>query len=133
MEQQPYFEARTMGILAHYEPSNTQELRKNAEVFSIFQATGWTEFFERLDGFNCEAALQFPLNLTETYSEVWGMRIEVCKAIIFEVTAIPQVGRVWFGRRVPTTTALKSFLIEGEQVQMSRRGIALHSLLQPWD
>ena len=118
-----------MGIPSHYEPSNTQELRKNAAVFSIFQAARWTEFFERLDGFNHEAALQFSLNLIETYSEVWGMRIEVFETIISEVTAIPQVGRAWFGRRVPTTTALKSFLIEGEQVQTSRRGIALQSLL----
>ena len=37
-------------------------------VFAIFQAAGWTEFFERLDGFNREAALQFTLNLIETYS-----------------------------------------------------------------
>ena len=59
-----------MGIPAHYEPSNTQELRKNAAVFSIFQAVGWKEFFERLDGFNHEESLQFSLNLTETYLEV---------------------------------------------------------------
>ena len=72
------------------------------------------EFFERLDGFSHEAALQFALNLTETHSEVWGLRIEVSKAIIAEVTGIPQVGRAWFGRRVPTTTTLQDFLIEGE-------------------
>ena len=59
-----------MGIAARYEPSNTQELRKNATVFSIFQVTGWTQFFKRLDGFNLEVALQFSLNLTETYLEV---------------------------------------------------------------
>ena len=103
-----------MAIPARYEPSNTQELRKNAAVFSIFQAARWTEFFELLDGFNHEAALQFALHLTETYSEVWGLRIEVSKAIISEVTAMPQVGRAWFECRVPTATALKSFLIEGE-------------------
>ena len=57
-----------MGIPARYEPSNTQELRKNAAVFAIFQAAGWTEFFKQMDGFNHEAALQFSLNLTETYS-----------------------------------------------------------------
>ena len=122
-----------MGIPAHHEPLNTQELRKNPAVFSIFQAAGWIEFFEQLDGFNREAALQFALNLIETYSEVWGLRIEVSEAIISEVTTIPQVGRAWFGRRVPTTTTFKSFLIKGEQVQTSRRGIALQSLPQPWD
>ena len=78
-----------MGISARYEPSNTRELRKNAAVFAIFQAARWIEFFEWLDGFNHEASLQFSLNLTETYSEVWGLRIEVSEAIISEVTAIP--------------------------------------------
>ena len=107
-----------MGIPDRHEPSNTQELRKNAAVFSIFQAAGWTEFFERLDGFNHEAILQFALNLTKTYSEVWGLRIEVFEAIISKVTTIPQVGRAWFGRQVPTTTALQDILIEGEQVHM---------------
>ena len=86
-----------MGLPARHEPLNTQELRTNPEVFAIFQATGWIEFFERLDGFNREAALQFALNLTETHSEVWGLHIEVSESIISEVTAIPQVGKAWFG------------------------------------
>ena len=89
MEQQIQYEARTMGIPARYEASNTQALRRNVAVFAIFQAACWTEFFERLDGFNRKAALQFALNLTETYSKVWGLRIEVSEAIISEVTAIP--------------------------------------------
>ena len=117
-----------MGIPARHEPLNTQELRKNPAVFSIFQADSWIEFFERLDGFNREAALQFSLNLTETHFEVWGLHIEVSEAIISKVTAITQVGRAWFGRRVPTATAREAFLVEGEQVQSSRRGIPLHSL-----
>ena len=78
-----------MGIPARHEPFDTQELRKNPAVLAIFQAAGWLEFFERLDGFNQEAALQFALNLTDTHSEVWGLHIEVSEAIISEVIAIP--------------------------------------------
>ena len=114
-----------MGILAHYEPSNTQELTRNAEVFTIFQAAGWTEFFQHLNGFHREAALQFTLNLTETHSEVWGLRIEVSEAVVAEVTGLPQEGRAWFGRRTPTAAVVQEFLREGEQIQMTRRGIAL--------
>ena len=73
------------------------------------------------------------MNLQDTHSKVWGLRIEVSEAIISEVTALPQVGKAWFGQRVPATTAREAFLREGEQVQSSRRGIALHSLPQPWD
>ena len=114
-----------MGILARYEPSNTWELRRNVAVFAIFQAASWTEFFERLNGFHHEAALQFALNLTETNSEVLGLCIEVSEAIMAEVTGIPQVGRAWFGHQLPTTAAVQEFLIEGEQVWMTRGGIVL--------
>ena len=47
------------------------------------------EFFERLNGFHHEAALQFSLNLIETHSEVWGLCIEVSEAIMAEFTGIP--------------------------------------------
>ena len=56
------------------------------------------------------------------------MRIEVSK-----VTGLPQVGRTWFGRRTPAIAAVQDFLMEGEQVQMTRRGIVLQSLPQPWN
>ena len=81
-----------MGLLAHHEPLNTQELSNNPAVFAIFQAAGWIEFFERIDGFNREAALQFSLNLRDTHSEVWGLQIEVSEVIISKVIALPQVG-----------------------------------------
>ena len=77
-----------MGIPAQHEPPNTRELRRNAEFFPIFDAASWTEFFQRLNGFHRETALQFSLNLTETQSEVWGLRIEVSKAIVVEVTGL---------------------------------------------
>ena len=53
-----------MGIPSQHEPPNTQALRKNVEVFVIFEAVGWIEFFQRLNGFHHEIALQFALNLT---------------------------------------------------------------------
>ena len=100
------FEDRNMAIPARYEPSNMQELTRNAEVFSIFQAAGWTKFFQRLNGFHHEASLQFALNLTETHLEVWGLCIEFSEAIVAEVTGIPQEGRAWFRRRTPTIAAV---------------------------
>ena len=86
-----------MGILAWYEPPNMRELRRNAEVFAIFQAPGWTKFFQSLNGFHHETALQFTLILIESHSEVWGLRIEVSEAIVAKVTSFHQVGKAWFG------------------------------------
>ena len=86
-----------MGIPTRYEPPNMRELRRNAEFFAIFQAAGWTEFFQCLNGFHRETALHLALNLTETHLEVWGLHIEVSEDIVAEVTGLPQVGRAWFG------------------------------------
>ena len=41
-----------MDILAQNEPPNKRELRRNTEVFAIFEAVGWTEFFQCLNGFH---------------------------------------------------------------------------------
>ena len=82
-----------MGIPTQHEPPNMRELRRNAKVFTIFEATGWTEFFQRLNGFHHETSLQFSLNLTKTHLEVRGLHIEVSEAIVAEVTGLPQVGR----------------------------------------
>ena len=101
--------------------------------FAIFQAVGWTEFFQHMNGFHRETALQFSLNLSETHSEVRGLRIEVSEEIVAEVTILPQVGRSWFDRRTPNAAAVQDFLIEGEQIRQSRRGIALQSLPRPCD
>ena len=86
-----------MGIPARYEPPNMRELKINVEFFAIFQAAGWTEFFQRLNGFHHETALQFSLNLTETHLEVQGLCVEVSEEIVAKVTGVAQVGRAWFG------------------------------------
>ena len=78
-----------MGIPAKHEPTNMQELRRNAEVFTIFAVAGWTEYFQRLSSFHCETVLQFTLNLIETHSEVMGLHIEVTEEILVEVTGLP--------------------------------------------
>ena len=90
-----------MGIPARHEPPNTLELRRNAKFFAIFEAAGWNEFFQHLNGFHRDTTLQFASNLTETHSEVRGLHIEVSEAIVAEVTDLPQGGRAWFGRRTP--------------------------------
>ena len=78
-----------MGIPARHEPVNIGDLRRNAEVFAIFEAVGWTKCFQRLNGFHIETALQFTLNLTNMHSEVKSMRIKVMEEIVAEVTSFP--------------------------------------------
>ena len=87
-----------MGIRSRHELVNTEALRRNADCFSIFEAAGWTEYFQRLNNFDTETALQFSLNLTKPHSKVIGLHIEVTEEIVVEVTSLPQVGRTYFGR-----------------------------------
>ena len=101
-----------MGIPAQHEPPNMQELRRNAEFFTIFEAGGWTEFFQHLNGFHLETTLQFALNITETHLEV-----RVSEAIGAEVIGLPQVGRSWFVQRTPNAAVVQDFLREGEHIR----------------
>ena len=57
-----------MGIPSWHESPNTQEMRRNVDFFTIFEAVGWIEFFQCLNGFHQEITLQFALNLTKTHS-----------------------------------------------------------------
>ena len=54
------------------------------------------------------------MNLTETYLEVIGIRINITEEIVVEVTGLPQEGRSWFGRRTQNATAMREFLVANE-------------------
>ena len=82
-----------MGIPSRNEPTTTQKLRRNVEVFSIFEAAGWTEFLQHLNGFHWETTLKFVLNIIESHLEVKGLHIEVTEEIVAEVIGLPQIGR----------------------------------------
>ena len=95
-----------MGNLFWHEPENTETLRANVEVFSIFEMARWTVYFQQLNGFHKETALPFSLNLTDTHSTVKGLHIDVTKEDVAEVTGLTQVGRIWFGRKALNATAV---------------------------
>ena len=86
-----------MGIPAQHEPANTGALHRNVEVFAIFEATGWTVYFQQLNCFHTETTLHFILSLNDTHSIVRGLCIDVTEAIVVEVTSFPQARRSWFG------------------------------------
>ena len=98
-----------MGIPSRHEHIDTEALRRNAEFFAIFEAAGWTKFFQCLNGFHRETTLQFALNVTKTHSEFKGLRIEVTEDIVVEVTGLPWVGRTWFGRRTHNAAVVQDF------------------------
>ena len=59
-------------------------------------------------------ALQFALNLTDTYSEVIVLHIYVTEDIVVEVIDLPHEGRTWFGRRTHNAATMKVFFVASE-------------------
>ena len=57
-----------MGPPIGYEPSNIDAISAKRAVYNIFQEVVWIGYFQRLNGFHEEIALQFSLNLNRDYS-----------------------------------------------------------------
>ena len=99
----------------------------------IFQAAGWLQYFERLQGHGDYVALDFARNLEGNHSEVRGVPIEVSEQAIAEVTRIQQRGTRWFGKRKRVMQIKELFARGDEFLQHKGHGIARASLLPPWD
>ena len=106
-----------MGIPARHELVDTGALCRNVKFFAIFEVAGWTEYFQRLNGFHTKTTLQFILNLTDTHSQVRGVHIDVAEVIVVRVIGFPQVGRSWFEQKTQNATAVRDFLAASEHVQ----------------
>jgi hypothetical protein len=102
-------------------------------VYRIFENAGWIVYFEQLQGFNENHALEFARNLDGEQSMVRGMRIPVTEEIIAEVNHLPRTRERWFVHKTPLPTAKADFLREGEVVWPRGKGMALESLPHPWE
>ena len=87
------------GEEVRHEPSNISLLQQNPMAMEIFQAAGWLQYFERLQGHDDYLALYFARNLEGNHSEVRGVPIEVSEQAIAEVMGIQRRGTKWFGKR----------------------------------
>ena len=105
------------GLAVHREPENLNAICQDLEVYRIFENSGWIVYFEQLQGFNENDALEFSRNLDGEQSMVRGMRIPVTEEIIAEVTHLPRTGEWWFVRKTPLPTAKADFLREGKVVR----------------
>ena len=101
-----------MGIPTRHGPENIASLHENGELFTIFQEAVWKEYFQRLNDFHVDMALQFSLNLSDTHSTVRGLQIDITEAIVVEVTRLPQNGTRWFCWKEPNSIAVRDFLVE---------------------
>jgi hypothetical protein len=77
------------GELVHHEPSNVYMLRHNPEALEVFRATGWLQYFKKLQGYNNFVALDFAMNLEGDRSVVRGVPVDFSEQAITEVTGLP--------------------------------------------
>ena len=116
-----------MGILARHEPENIVHLRENREVFTIFQEARWKWCFQILNEFHVDTALLFSLKLIDTHSIVRGLQINVTKAIVVEVTRLPQISEGdQFDRSTRIYCSMRNCLAK-------RKGKSTRLLPRPWD
>jgi hypothetical protein len=65
------------GFAVCHEPITLDTLRRLPKVYRIFEDAGWVAYFERLEGFDNDIALEFAQNLTRTHLHVIGLEISV--------------------------------------------------------
>ena len=58
-------------------------------MLEVFRATGWLQYFEKLQGYNNFVALDFAMNLEGDRSVVRGVPINFFEQVIVEVTDLP--------------------------------------------
>jgi hypothetical protein len=61
----------------------------------ILHQMGWTDYFNRLQGYDTNVTLEFFQNLQGEISMVQGIQILVTPEILVEVTGLPNTGIQW--------------------------------------
>jgi hypothetical protein len=108
-------------------------LRQNPEALEVFMATGWLQYFEKLQGYNNSVALDFAMNLEGNRSMVKGLPIDFSEQEVAEVTGLPQSGIRWFGKWKTIMQTEQLFSRGGEVLQQRGHGISRILLPPPWD
>jgi hypothetical protein len=116
------------GGAVRYEPTNTTQVRRNPEVWKIFQNAGWDVYFERLQGFDADITAEFAQNLDGHSSMVRGLKIRVTEETIATASGLPISGQRWFVRKTPLPEFPELFLREGEEVKPKGKGYEWTSL-----
>jgi len=65
------------GSIVRHEPITLAQLQQNREAYQVFQNAGWIVYFEKLQGFDPEIALEFTQNLRLPRTLVRGLLIWV--------------------------------------------------------
>lgn len=116
------------------EPTNHKKMFRNPEVVDIFQKLGWINYFQKLDGFDEEVAMEFATNLKKdnekkSITEVRVLKITLTKEYLSLLIRIPK-GRRWDNdNRESTGRDKKTFFRLYEPI----RKIKIDTLLEPWD
>jgi hypothetical protein len=73
-------------------------LQVTEQAREILHHLGWTEYFNRLQGYDTNITLTFFQNLQGGVSMVRDIQILVTEEIIAEVTGLPNTGIQWTGK-----------------------------------
>ena len=80
----------------------------------ILHHLGWTEYFNRLQGYDTNVTLELFQNLQGENSMVWGIQISITPKILVEFIGLPNMGIQWKGRYTTLKEAVETFTDLGE-------------------
>jgi hypothetical protein len=107
-------------------------LQVTDQAREILHHLGWTQYFNRLQGFDINVALAFFQNLQGGVSVIRGIQIPVIDAIIAEVTGLPNEGTQWTGKYTTLKEVVESFAEPGEEFDKKGKGLNPTALSEPW-
>jgi hypothetical protein len=107
-------------------------LQVTEQARDILHRLGWTEYFNRLQGYDTNVTLEFFQNLQGEVSMVRGIQISVTPKILAEVTGLPNMGIQWTGRYTTLKEAVETFTDPGEELDKKGKGLNPSTLREPW-
>jgi hypothetical protein len=117
------------GRSVRWEPTLLQVTEHARE---ILHHLGWTEYFNRLQGYDTDITIEFFQKLQGETSMVRDIRIPVTQEIVAEVTGLPNTGIQWSGRYTMLKEAVESFVDPGEELDKKGKGLNPNTLSEPW-
>jgi hypothetical protein len=82
----------------------------------ILHQPRWTEYFNRLQGYDTNVTLEFFQNLQGENSMVRGIQISITPKILAKVTGLPNTSIQLIGRHTTQKEAVETFTDPGEEL-----------------
>lgn len=100
----------------------SSHLKITIEAHDTLNHVGWLDYFERIQRFDREVALEFMQNLSEGIMTVKNLQVQVDESNISKVMILVEVGEKWYGMNTSLLNVTIIFKWQ-RRIGQERRGI----------